>query len=107
MVMASATIPGGTPNGCLRDHSASHTGATTHATFRKPARREPFLASDDPSPLAGVQLVRPRRYAAAGAPAGRRQHGEVTRAATRKIPENSHAQPGNAIKSPGQNFMPS
>jgi hypothetical protein len=27
----------------------------------------PFLAPDDPPPLAGVQLVRPRRCAAAGA----------------------------------------
>jgi hypothetical protein len=52
-----------TPNGCLRDHSANPRGDTqpliTSATT--------FLAPDDLSPLAGVQLVRPRRCAAPGA----------------------------------------
>src|SRR5216117_2997043 len=33
----------------------------------KPIRNEPFLALEDLPPLAGVQLVRPRRRAAAGA----------------------------------------
>ena len=35
----------------------------------KPTATEPFLAPEDLPPLAGIQLVRPRRYAAAGAPA--------------------------------------
>src|SRR6185503_13847485 len=42
----------------------------THAIPDKPTATEPFLASDDLPPLAGVQLVRPRRCAATGAPAG-------------------------------------
>src|SRR6516164_9263426 len=39
---------------------------------------------DDRPPLAGIQLVRPRRYAAPGAPTGPRPHDGHNRAATRK-----------------------
>ncbi len=49
---------------------------TPLATHREHARPqisqtadEPFLALEDLPPLAGVKLVRPRRCAAAGAPA--------------------------------------
>src|SRR6266568_3389558 len=72
-----------------------------HSTLKKPDRKGLFLAPDDPSPLVGVQLVRPRRYAAAGAPAGPLPHGDATRAAARKIPKNSHASPATPRKSPG------
>ena len=67
----------------------------------------PFLAPDDLPPFVGVQLVRPRRYAAAGAPAGPLPHGDVTRAAARKIPENSQTQPGDTTQVTGLNPMPS
>ena len=43
-----------------------HAGGQ-HTTLHKPARKESFPAPDDQPPLVGVQLVRPRRYAAAGA----------------------------------------
>ena len=46
-----------------------------------------FPASDDPSPPGGLKLVRPRRCAAAGAPACPLQHGDVNQAAAKKIPE--------------------
>jgi hypothetical protein len=41
-----------------------------HTTLHKAKNRKGLvLASDNPPPLVGVQLVRPRRYAGAGAPA--------------------------------------
>ena len=40
-----------------------------HANPDNPARNQPFPAFEDLPPLAGVKLVRPRRCAAAGAPA--------------------------------------
>ncbi len=55
------------------------------------------------SPLAGVQLVRPRRYAAAGAPAGPLQRGNENPAAARKIPKNSQASPTTATHVTGSN----
>ena len=70
-----------------------HAGNTTRP-FTSQNRKGLFPAPDDPPPLVSVQLVRPRRSAAAGAPAGPLPHGGVTRAAARKIPENSQAQPG-------------
>ena len=47
---------------------------TSHRTpyLCNPTTRRLFLAPDDPPPLTGLQLVRPRRYAAPGAPAGPR-----------------------------------
>jgi hypothetical protein len=42
---------------------------TTHTTLTIQYRDRPFLALEDLPPLAGVKLVRPRRCAAAGAPA--------------------------------------
>src|SRR5260370_12015864 len=54
-----------------------------------------FLASDDPLPLAGVQLVRPRHYAAPGAPAGPRttRQPEIRQLSGRGAKQS--AQPGN------------
>ena len=47
-----------------------HTSAgNQHATPDNPIATGPFLALNDLPPLAGVKLVRPRRCAAAGAPA--------------------------------------
>src|SRR5689334_20997690 len=76
---------------------------TPPATYRehahdpgKPTAEESFPAFEDLPPLAGVKLVRPRRCAAAGAPAGPWPRGERTRAAARKDPEEQSAQPGGA-----------
>ena len=77
-----------------------HAGDSTRP-FIKPDTKGSFLASDDPPPLVGVQLVRPRRYAAAGAPAGPLPRGGVTPAAARKIPKNSQAQPGDTTQVTG------
>jgi hypothetical protein len=90
--MASRPQHDETPNGCLRDHSAHHAPRTP-ATPHHQHERNPSPLSDDPPPLAGVQLVRPRRCAAAGAPTGPLPHGDVTRAAARKIPKNNQASP--------------
>jgi len=46
-----------------------HPGRGMHNDPQRPARTPIFPASHDPSPLAGLKLVRPRRCAAAGAPA--------------------------------------
>jgi hypothetical protein len=81
---------GAAPDGCLRDHSASHTPGTVHDPSQSPHERESFPAPDDQPPFVGVQLARPRRCAAAGAPAGPLPHGDVNQAAARKIPANSH-----------------
>src|ERR1022692_3202252 len=86
MVMASASMPARRRMGAC-ETTPPATPGDNHATLRKPARKDPFLASDDPSPLSGVQLVRPRRCAAPGAPAGPRPHGDATRVAARKIPK--------------------
>jgi hypothetical protein len=45
------------------------TDREQHATPDNPTANRPFLALEDLPPLAGVKLVRPRRCAAAGAPA--------------------------------------
>jgi Transposase IS116/IS110/IS902 family len=58
---------GAAPDGCLRYHSASHARGQ-HATLNASTKGS-FLAFDDPSPFVGLKLVRPRRCAAAGAPA--------------------------------------
>src|SRR5690242_12437560 len=58
--------------------------------------RPAFLALEDLPPLAGVKLVRPRRYAAAGAPACPLAARQEIRAAARKDPEEQSAQPGGA-----------
>src|SRR5690348_8677678 len=55
--------------------------------------RKSFLAPDDLPPLAGVQLVRPRRCAALGAPAGPPPTRQPNPAAARKIPMNNQASP--------------
>jgi hypothetical protein len=68
---------------------------TPPATHREPAHNpdkptatDPFPAPEDRQPPAGVKLVRPRRCAAAGAPAAIPwPRGEKTRAAARKDPE--------------------
>jgi hypothetical protein len=72
---------------------------TTPPTTRRGHRPAPQASAKGPSspphdrpPLVGVQLVRPRRYAAAGTPAGPLPHDGAARAAARKIPKNS--QPG-------------
>src|SRR6266568_8090816 len=102
MVMASARSHGETPDGCLRDHSArQRPGTTTRPS--KPARKDFFLAFDDPSPFAGLKLVRPRRYAAAGAPAWplparRREPGSCE-----EDPEKQSGQPGGTTHVTGPN----
>src|ERR1017187_1653164 len=102
MVMASASMPARRRMGACETPPPATPG-DNHATLRKPARKDPFLASDDPSPLSGVQLVRPRRCAAPGAPAGPRPHGDATPGSCEEDPENSQAQPGaTSRKSPGQ-----
>ena len=53
------------------------TPGDTHATLKASAKG-PFLTVDDLAPFAGVQLVRPRRCAAAGAPARPLPHGDTT-----------------------------
>src|SRR5690349_14737582 len=73
-----------------------HTSAgNQHATPDNPIATGPFLALNDLPPLAGVKLVRPRRCAAAGAPAlpPGRAAGRP-RAAARKDLEEQSAQPG-------------
>jgi hypothetical protein len=98
--------PRAAPDGCLRDHSASDTGEQRDPHNQHGHRSSPL--SDDPSPLAGLKLVRPRRCAAAGAPARPLQHGDVNQAAAKKIPKNSQAQPGDTTqKPPGHTSMPS
>jgi hypothetical protein len=63
----------------------------------------PSSAPDDPSPLVGVQLVRPRRCAAAGAPAGPLPHGDVTQGSCEEDPEEQSGQPGDAVQVTGLN----
>jgi hypothetical protein len=70
------------------------TPPTTHPGTAAPNALPP--APDYQPPLTGVQLVRPRRYAAAGAPAGPRPHGSHLNAATGERPTNKRtSQPGN------------
>ena len=59
----------------MRPLRQPHAGDSQTTLHKEPYRKGFFLASDDPPPLAGAQLVRPRRYAAAGAPAGPLPHG--------------------------------
>jgi len=59
----------------------------------QPKHERIFLALDDPPPFVGVQLVRPRRCAAAGAPAGPLPHGDMTPGSCEEIPKNSQANP--------------
>ncbi len=60
-----------------------------------------FLASDDPLPLAGVQLVRPRHYAAPGAPAGLRTTRQPERRQLSGRATKQSAQPGNRTQATG------
>jgi hypothetical protein len=78
------------------------TPTTTHArgTSQPSPAHQPnparlFLAPHDRPPLAGIQLVRPRRCAAAGAPAGHRPARRRKPAATRKATKQSSPQPGD------------
>jgi len=88
MVMAPAPPAGRRMGACETTPPTTPRG---HADdLPNPVRKGLFLALDDPPPLVGVQLVRPRRCAAAGAPAGPLPHGDVNQAAARKIPANSH-----------------
>ena len=67
-----------------------------HATPDKPnTQPKPFLALDDLPPLAGVKLVRPRRCAAAGAPA-------LTLAARREDPGTCEEDPEEQSGQPGR-----
>lgn len=66
--MAAARTPGGAGWVLVRPLRQPHAG-NKHATPDKPTANEPFLALEDLPPLAGVKLIRPRRCAAAGAPA--------------------------------------
>src|SRR5262249_28678661 len=100
--------PPAAPRRARRMGACEITPPTTHRGHTRPSQtctKGLFLALDDPPPLVGVQLVRPRRYAAAGAPAGPLPHGDVNQAAARKIPKNSHtpARPhhvSHRVKSP-------
>ncbi len=65
-----------------------------HATPDNPDRNQPpFLALDDLPPLAGVKLVRPRRCAAAGAPAGPLAARREDPGTCEEDPEEQSAQP--------------
>ena len=82
-------------------------GKQAQRTSRAPTRRRLFLAPDRRPPLAGVKLVRPRRYAAPGAPAGPRTTRQHKPAATRKSHNNSPpARRPKSHRSPGQTTTP-
>ena len=84
---ACQTTPPATPGTAPEPSQTQHEGT--------------FPAPHDPSPLAGVQLVRPRRRAAAGTPARPLPHGDVNQAAARTIQTNSQAQPGDTTQAAG------
>jgi hypothetical protein len=98
--VAAARTPAA-PDGCLRDHSASQ-GRGCHHDPQEPARTPIFLALHDPSPLAGLKLVRPRPLRGCGRssltpPARRREPGQLRR----RSHKNSQAQPGDTVKVAG------
>ena|SRR5690349_13655599 len=94
MVMAAARI--------LARRRMGACETTPPATRREPARdpdnpdrnQLPFLALDDLAPLAGVELVRPRRCAAAGAPARLLAARREDTGTCEEDPEEQSAQPG-------------
>src|SRR5215472_7552305 len=90
MVMA----PCRTPAGC-RMGACETTPPTMPGTARPPVSHHQRTLPRPPMIVAVrcVKLVRPRRYAAAGAPAGRLLHGDVTRQ-LRKRSEEQSSQPG-------------
>jgi hypothetical protein len=67
----------------------------------KPARRDPSSLIHDHPPPVGVQLVRPRRYAPAGAPTGPLPRGGVTRQLRGRSRRKSHSQPGDTTQVTG------
>jgi hypothetical protein len=94
-------LHGETPNGCLRDHSASHAGDKHDPLISQHERT--FPAIHDRPPLVGVKLVRPRRCAAAGAPAGPLPHGDVI-GSCEEDPEEQSGQPGDTMQVTGANL---
>src|ERR1035437_137336 len=70
--------------------------ATRRGTPTPPASQHErnLPRSDDPPPLGSVQLVRPRRYAAAGAPAGPHLRSDVNPGSYEEDPEEQPGQPG-------------
>ena len=82
------------------------TPGDSHATLHKPARKDPSPLPMIRPPFVGVQLVRPRRYAAAGAPAGPLPHGDVT-GSCEEDPEEQSGQPGDTTQVTGLDPMPS
>jgi len=88
--------------------TSTSPGKPTQPTLpRPPDPRRLFLAPDHRPPLAGVKLVRPRRSAAAGAPAGPRTARQHKPAATRKATTTvTPARRPDSHRSPGQTTMP-
>jgi hypothetical protein len=96
-----AAIRRAAPDGCLRDLSASPR-LGTHNPLARTTRNGSFPLPNDQPPLVGVQLVRPRRFAAAGAPAGpppaqRHDPGQLRE----RSRISSHTQPGDTMKAIG------
>jgi hypothetical protein len=95
-----------------RHHTAG--AAWVHVRpLRPPHTREPQPPNAlPPAPIIsrrspGIQLVRPRRYAAAGAPAGPRPRGSHLNAATGERPaKKEHPSPVTTPRSPGQINLP-
>ncbi len=81
---------------CETTPSAS-TGNTHADPLHNPIRNRIFLALEDLPPLAGIKLVRPRRCAAAGAPACPWPRGGKTGATARKLQKNSQPSPAARV----------
>ena len=81
------------------------TPPTTQPGNRSPERPSP--PPDHQPPLTSIQLIRPRRCAAAGAPAGPRPRGSHINAATGERPtQKNNPQPVTTPRSPGQINLP-
>jgi hypothetical protein len=93
------------PRARRRMGACETTPPTTH-TRETAAPERPSPGPDYQPPLTGIQLVRPRRYAAAGAPAGPRPRGSHLNAATGERPAKEQSSAGNHTRSPGQINLP-
>ncbi len=87
----------------LRPPRTGNTHATPHKTT---TANQPFLALEDLPPLAGVKLVRPRRYAAAGAPAWPLAARREDPGSCEEDPEEQSPQPGGTPSHQARSLCP-